>query len=55
MKESSHTIVVAARAVIPVPGIFVGASYFVTPAFGFNAEAGHDITDIQIGVVFKIQ
>jgi hypothetical protein len=41
--------------VIPVPGIFVGASYFVTPTFGFNAEAGHDITDVQIGVVFKIQ
>lgn len=41
--------------VIPVPGIFVGASYFVTPTFGFNAEAGHDITDVQVGVVFKIQ
>jgi hypothetical protein len=40
--------------VIPVPGIFVGASYFVTPTFGFNAEAGHDITDIQFGVVFKL-
>ena len=45
----SHSSVIAA------PGVFVGASYFVTPAFGFNAEAGHDITDIQIGVVFKIQ
>jgi hypothetical protein len=43
------------NTVIPVPGIFVGASYFVTPTFGFNAEAGHDITDIQIGVVFKIK
>jgi hypothetical protein len=42
-------------SVIGVPGIFVGASYFVTPTFGFNAEAGHDITDIQIGVVFKIR
>ncbi len=42
------------NSVIPVPGIFVGASYFVTPTFGFNAEAGHDITDIQIGVVLKI-
>lgn len=43
------------NSVIPVPGIFVGASYFVTPTFGFNAEAGHDITDIQFGVVFKLQ
>lgn len=43
------------NSVIAVPGIFVGASYFVTPTFGFNAEAGHDITDIQFGVVFKIQ
>jgi hypothetical protein len=42
-------------SVIAVPGIFVGASYFVTPTFGFNAEAGRDITDIQVGVVFKIQ
>ena len=41
-------------SVLGVPGIFVGASYFVTPTFGFNAEAGHDITDIQIGVVLKI-
>jgi hypothetical protein len=41
-------------SVIPVPGIFVGASYFVTPSFGFNAEAGHDITDIQIGIVLKL-
>jgi hypothetical protein len=43
------------NSVIVVPGIFVGASYFVTPTFGFNAEAGHDITDIQVGVVFKLQ
>ena len=42
-------------SVIAVPGIFVGASYFVTPTFGFNAEAGRDITDIQVGVVFKLQ
>lgn len=41
-------------SVIGVPGVFVGASYFVTPTFGFNAEAGHDITDVQIGVVFKL-
>jgi hypothetical protein len=40
--------------VIPVPGAFVGASYFVTPNFGFNAEAGYDITSVQVGLVFKI-
>ena len=41
--------------VIPVFGAFVGASYFITPTFGFNAEAGYDITDFQIGIVFKLQ
>jgi len=41
--------------VIPVVGAFVGASYFVTPKFGFNAEAGYDITDFQVGVIFKLK
>ncbi|CAN5729492.1 hypothetical protein BH11BAC3_BH11BAC3_44450 [soil metagenome] len=41
--------------VIPVPGIFVGASYFVSPKFGFNAEAGNDITAFQAGVIFKLK
>ncbi len=41
--------------VIPVFGAFVGASYFVSPTFGFNAEAGYDITNFQVGVVFKLQ
>ncbi|HWK04548.1 MAG TPA: hypothetical protein VNS58_13000 [Puia sp.] len=41
-------------SVIPAPGAFVGASYFVTPNFGFNAEAGYDITAVQIGLVFKL-
>lgn len=41
--------------VIPVPGIFIGASYFITPAFGFNAEAGYDITNFQLGIVFKLK
>lgn len=40
--------------VIPVFGGFVGASYFVTPGFGFNAEAGYDITNFQVGVIFKL-
>ena len=33
--------------VIAVPGIFIGASYFITPMFGFNAEAGYDITSCE--------
>ncbi len=41
-------------SVIPAPGAFLGASYFVTPNFGFNAEAGYDITSVQIGLVFKL-
>ncbi len=41
--------------VIPVVGPFVGASYFVTPKFGFNAEAGHDITRFQAGIIFKLK
>ncbi len=41
--------------VIPVPGIFVGASYFVSPKFGFNAEAGNDITAFQAGIIFKLK
>ncbi len=41
--------------VIPVFGAFVGASYFITPSFGFNVEAGYDITQIQGGVIFKIR
>jgi hypothetical protein len=40
--------------VIAAPGVFVGASYFILPKFGFNAEAGYDITDFQLGVVFKL-
>lgn len=43
------------NSAIPVFGGFVGASYFVTPSFGFNAEAGYDITNFQVGVVLKIQ
>ncbi|MEO5684322.1 MAG: hypothetical protein ABIQ88_16900 [Chitinophagaceae bacterium] len=41
--------------VIPVIGAFVGASYFVAPRFGFNAEAGYDITNFQVGVIFKLK
>jgi hypothetical protein len=38
---------------IAEPGAFVGASYFITPFFGLNAEVGHDITDFQIGIVVR--
>ena len=41
--------------VIPVFGAFVGASYFITPSFGFNVEAGHDITQIQGGIILKLK
>ncbi len=41
--------------VIPVFGGFVGASYYFTPAFGVNVEAGYDITSLQAGVIFKLR
>ena len=41
--------------VIPVFGGFVGASYFITPSFGFNVEAGYDITQIQGGIILKLR
>jgi hypothetical protein len=41
--------------VIPAFGGFIGGSYFIKPNFGFNAEAGFDITNFQVGVVFKLQ
>jgi hypothetical protein len=43
------------NSVIPAFGAFVGVSYFISPTFGFNAEAGYDITNFQVGVVFKLQ
>lgn len=39
----------------PVVGGFVGASYFFTPRFGVNAEAGFDITSLQGGFIFKFK
>jgi len=41
--------------VVPVFGGFIGASYFVTPRFGFNVEAGYDITQIQGGIILKLK
>lgn len=41
--------------VVPVFGGFVGASYFVTSTFGFNVEAGYDITRIQAGIILKLK
>ncbi|MBS1667458.1 MAG: hypothetical protein JST58_08780 [Bacteroidetes bacterium] len=40
---------------IPVLGGFIGASYFISPTFGFNAEAGSDITNFQVGIVVKLK
>jgi len=39
----------------PVFGAFVGASYFINPQIGFNAEMGYDITNFQVGVILKLQ
>ena len=41
--------------VSPVFGAFAGASYFFTPSFGVNIEAGYDISSLQAGVVFKLR
>lgn len=41
--------------IVPVFGGFIGASYFITPSFGFNVEAGYDVTHIQAGFIFKIR
>ncbi len=41
--------------VVPVFGGFIGASYFISPSFGFNVEAGSDITRIQAGIVLKLK
>jgi hypothetical protein len=38
-----------------VAGIFAGACYYLTPGFGFNAEAGDDITILQLGIIAKIR
>ncbi len=53
--DYNHNTDVSYNSVIPVAGAFVGASYFVSPKFGFNAEAGYDITQLQIGLVFKLK
>lgn len=47
--------IIKQNEVVPVFGGFVGASYFVTPSFGFNVEAGYDITQIQGGIIFKLR
>ncbi len=52
---NSDNVYYSHNEAIPAPGAFVGASYFVTRQFGFNAEAGFDITNFQAGVVFKLK
>ena len=46
-KYTRHDVVVS-------PGIFVGASYYFSPNIGVNVEAGYDITQIQGGIIFKL-
>jgi len=41
--------------IVPAIGSFLGASYFVSPNFGFNVEMGYDITNIQVGVICRRQ
>ncbi len=43
------------NSTIPVFGGFFGASYYISPTFGFNAEAGFDITLFQVGIVLILQ
>jgi hypothetical protein len=45
--NTKHDVVVA-------PGVFVGASYYFSPNIGVNVEAGYDITQVQGGLVFKL-
>ena|SRR5450432_731044 len=37
------------------PGFFVGGTYWFSPNIGVNVEAGYDITEIQGGIIFKLQ
>lgn len=53
--NNNENIKVKQNEVIPVFGGFVGASYFITPSFGINIEAGRDITQIQGGIILKIK
>jgi hypothetical protein len=46
-KYTKHDVVVS-------PGVFVGASYFFSPNIGVNVEAGYDITQLQGGIIFKL-
>ncbi|MDP4132287.1 MAG: hypothetical protein Q8918_08915 [Bacteroidota bacterium] len=41
--------------VFPLVGGFIGASYFLNRHFGFNVEAGYDISIIQAGIIFKLR
>ena len=40
--------------VYPYFGVFLGASYFITPQFGVYGEFGYNSTYANIGVVFKL-
>ncbi len=51
----NKTLHIKDNTTFPVFGAFVGASYFINPQFGFNAETGYDITNFQVGVILKLQ
>jgi hypothetical protein len=53
--RDKDNIAVKQNETIPVFGGFVGASYFITPSFGINIEAGRDITQVQGGIILKIK
>ncbi len=44
-----------ADQVFPVVGGFIGVSYFLNRHFGFNVEAGYDISIVQVGIIFKLR
>ena len=53
--EYNRNGVINQNEVIPVFGGFIGGSYFITPTFGLNIEAGQDITQLQAGIILKLK
>lgn len=46
-KYTKHDVVVS-------PGVFVGGTYYFSDNIGVNVEAGYDITQVQGGIIFKL-
>ncbi len=51
---SSGTTTATDHSVIVAPGVFVGGTYYFSPNIGVNVEAGYDITQVQGGIIFKL-